>query len=159
MAGCRYWKGIDISMNQITLLGRLTKDPEMRYSQSGTAVTRFVLAVKRDNNDKADFIYCIVFGKQAESTAQYCKKGRQILLSGRLEINVSKNEQNNQTQSFTTVIANRIEFLAVPGQHNQQVTQQKQQPDQSQQNKDPQQLRFQPGPNGWENPDDSDLAY
>lgn len=141
-------------MNQITLLGRLTKDPEMRYSENGTAVTRFVLAVNRDNSDKTDFIYCISFGKQAESTAQYCRKGRQILLSGRLEINVTKNEQNNQTQSFTTVIAHRIEFLALPSQ-NKQVSvpeQNNQQPSQSQRNDDHQQLRFEPGPNGWQNP-------
>lgn len=146
-------------MNQITLLGRLTKDPEMKYSEKGTAVTRFVLAVNRDNSDKTDFIYCIAFGKQAESTAQYCRKGRQILLSGRLEINVTKNEQNNQTQSFTTIIANRIEFLAIPGQNKQQENQQTQQSNQSQQNGNHQQLRFQPGPTGWQNPSDSDLAF
>ncbi|HLS36621.1 MAG TPA: single-stranded DNA-binding protein [Bacillota bacterium] len=141
-------------MNQITLLGRLTKDPDMRYTDKGIAVTRFTIAVSREGTDKTDFINCITFRKVAENLAQYCKKGRQLLVSGRLEINSRTNETNNQTDYFTQVVANRIEFLSQPKSQQQQ-----QQPEQYQQQGNFQQQRFQPGPNGWQTPNDTDLAF
>jgi len=134
-------------MNQIILLGRLTKDPEMRYTKDGTAVTRFNLAVKRDRNDKVDFINCLTFGKTAEATAQYCNKGRQVLVSGRFEVNAKQNPNNNQMNYYTHIIANKIEFLAQPKAIQQQETNQKP-PQQTQK----EQQRFEPGPNGWQNP-------
>src|SRR5690625_5669276 len=96
-------------MNQIILLGRLTKDPEMRYTKDGTAVTRFNLAVKRDRNDKVDFINCLTFEKTAEATAQYCNKGRQALVSGRSEVNKKQNQNNNQTHYCTHTIDSKRE--------------------------------------------------
>lgn len=157
-------------MNQINLLGRLTKDPEMRYTENGTAVTRFTLAVARENTDKTDFIHCITFGKVAENTAQYCNKGRQVLLSGRLEINTRTNQETNQMESFTTVVAVRIDFLAKPRlesnpqqvnnhQYGQNQQQNPQQQDNYSQNTQYQQQRFQPTTNGWQNPSDTDLPY
>ena len=145
-------------MNQIILLGRLTRDPEMRYTKDGTAVTRFNIAVKRDRNDKVDFINCLTFGKAAEATAQYCNKGRQVLVSGRLEINSKQNQTNNQLEYFTHVITNKVEFLAQPKGHQQQ-QQTTQQAKQSQQKENHQQQRFQPGTNGWQNPNDQDMPF
>lgn len=147
-------------MNQIVLLGRLTKDPEMRYTPNGTAVARFTVAVPRDNSDKTDFIHCNCFGKLAENTAQYCKKGRQILLSGRLEINTRKNEVNNQYDSFTTVIANKIDFLAKPMANNGQSHSDNPHQNANNHHDDQhQQQRFQTTHNGWVNPSDVDQPF
>ena len=74
-------------MNHVTLIGRLTKDPEVRYTQSGTPVGTFTLAVDRrvakDKTKEADFIPCIVWGKMAEGVVKnYCYKGKQIAVEG-----------------------------------------------------------------------------
>src|SRR5690625_4012172 len=107
-------------MNQITLLGRLTKDPDMRYTDKGIAVTRFTIAVSREGTDKTDFINCITFRKVAENLAQAGKQGRQLLVSGRLEFTSRTHETNNQTEYFTQVVANRLEFLSQPKSQQQQ---------------------------------------
>ena len=74
-------------MNRVVLIGRLTKDPELRFAAgSGTAVTRFTLAVNRprrkDGQTEADFITCVAFGKTAETIAQYVTKGNQFAVTG-----------------------------------------------------------------------------
>lgn len=143
-------------MNQILLLGRLTREPELRYTKDGTAVTRFNIAVKRDQNDKVDFINCLTFGKAAEATAQYCNKGRQIMIVGRLEINSTQNQQNNQLEYFTQIVVNKIEFLAQPKGHQQ--LQQTKEPIETTQN-NIQKQRFEPGPNGWQNPSDQEAPF
>jgi len=132
----------------------MAKDPELRYTENGTAVTRFTLAVTRENDrNKADFIYCLSFGKLAESVAQYCKTGRQALVSGRLEINTRKNQQTNENESFTNVIANKVEFLAKPK------AEQNQQQESNPRKEHNQQQRFQPTTNGWVNPSDTDFPF
>ncbi len=78
-------------INRVVLVGRLTRDPEMRYTQSGIAVTRFTLACDRpftgqDGKREADFIDCVVWRKQAENVAQYLKKGSLAGVEGRLQI-------------------------------------------------------------------------
>jgi single-strand DNA-binding protein len=78
-------------INRVVLVGRLTRDPEMRYTQSGIAVTRFTLACDRpftwqDGMREADFIDCVVWRKQAENVAQYLKKGSLAGVEGRLQI-------------------------------------------------------------------------
>lgn len=110
-------------MNKIILLGRLVNDPELKYSESGTATTRFSLAVTRENDrNKADFFFCIAFGKLAEALADHCRKGRQLLIDGRVEINQS--HQDGQFKTYVNVIAQGIEFLAKPqtGQQHEQQT-------------------------------------
>ena len=74
-------------MNKIILIGRLTKDPDLRFAAgSGTAVTRFTVAVNRQmKRDEADFINCIAFGKTGETIAQYLTKGRQIAINGNIQ--------------------------------------------------------------------------
>lgn len=121
-------------MNKIILIGRLTKDPELRYSPNGTAVSRFTIAVPREmDKNKADFFYCSAFGKLALSLVEYCRQGRQLLVEGRVEINQSTDQQSGTSKTFTNVIANSVEFLAKPQQqensqpqqtHQQQIPQQ-----------------------------------
>ena len=78
-------------MNKVILMGRLTRDPEMRYAQNenGTAVARYTLAVdrrsKKDGNQDADFIGCVVFGKGAEFAEKYLAKGTKIVITGRIQ--------------------------------------------------------------------------
>lgn len=101
-------------MNSVVLIGRLTKDPELRYSQgSNTAIARFTLAVDREakNSDQnADFIRITVFGKSAENVSKYLAKGRQCAVNGRIQTG-SYQDKNGQTVYTTDVIANRVEFL------------------------------------------------
>lgn len=101
-------------MNQIILIGRLTKEPELKYTQSGKAVCNFTLAVNRpfakDGDQKADFISIQVWGKQAESAADYLAKGSQCAVSGRLQIR--SYEGNDGVKKYVTeVVADRVEFL------------------------------------------------
>lgn len=98
-------------MNQTQLIGRLTKDPELKYSPSGTAIVRFKLAVNREiKRDETDFIDCIAFNKVAESLTNYQKKGSRIGVVGRIQTGSYENQQGQRI--FTTdVIANSIEFL------------------------------------------------
>ena len=135
-------------MNKIILLGRLAKDPELKYGQTGTPVARFTLAVPRENDrEKADFFFCMAFGKLAESLANYCQKGRQVLLEGRVEINTGT-DQTGQQKTYINVIANNVEFLAKPGGSEPSG----QHPDPGQKWGQPgqvEQQRFQPGPDGW----------
>lgn len=98
-------------MNQTQLIGRLTKNPELKHSPSGVPVVRFTLAVNREmKRDEADFINCIAFNKVAESLANYQKKGSRIGVVGRIQTGSYENQQGQRI--FTTdVIANSIEFL------------------------------------------------
>ena len=101
-------------MNKVTLIGRLTKDPELRFTPgAGTAVTTFTLAVnrkfKREGQPDADFIQVVVWGKMAEATANYMTKGRQIGISGRIE--TRNYEKDGIKRYITEVIAEDVEFL------------------------------------------------
>lgn len=97
-------------MNTVTLIGRITKDPELKYSQSGKAFTKFTLAVTREyNRDEADFINCIAWNKTAEVIAEYQRKGNQIAVQGRL--NVRNYEQDGETKWITEVILEKFDFI------------------------------------------------
>lgn len=103
-------------MNSVQLIGRLTRDPEVRYSNGETAiaVARFTVAVdrrlKRDGENNADFINCIAFGKTGEVVEKYFRKGQKIALNGRIQ---TGNYVNNEGQKVytTDVIAENIEFV------------------------------------------------
>lgn len=103
-------------MNNVILTGRLTKEPETRYTaENQTAVTTFTLAVNRMGKDKgADFPRVTVFGKQAENVAAYCKKGAMVGVQGRIQ--TGSYEKNGQTIYTTDVIADRVEFLSSKNQ-------------------------------------------
>jgi single-strand DNA-binding protein len=101
-------------MNQVILIGNLVRDPEMKYTQSGLAITRFTLALnrpKKDGQDQgADFINIVTFGKLAENCANYLAKGRKTAVNGRL--NTGSYEDKDGKRVFTTdVVSNSVEFL------------------------------------------------
>lgn len=97
-------------MNFVSLVGRLVKDPELKRSQTGTAITNFTLAIS-EGKDNTDFIDCRAFKQNAENLANYKRKGDLIGISGKIKKDVWK-DQNGNTQSRTYVIANYIEYLA-----------------------------------------------
>ena len=92
-------------MNKVIFMGRLTKDPEVRYSQSGEpmAIARYTLAVnkrfKKQGEADADFIPCVAFGKQGEFAEKYLAKGRQIAVVGRLQV---RNWEDNEGKKRVT---------------------------------------------------------
>ncbi len=103
-------------MNKVILMGRLTRDPEVRYSsgENSTAIARFSLAVDRrfkragDTAD-ADFFNCTAFGRQGEFVEKYLKKGTKVLLSGRIQNDNYTNREGQQVYSVQ-IIAEEIEF-------------------------------------------------
>lgn len=102
-------------MNKIILCGRLTKDPEIRYSQGATqtAVARVSLAVnrkwKREGEPEADFFNCTAFGKQAEFIEKYLKKGSKVLISGRIQ-NDNYTNKDGQKVYAVNIMIEEIEF-------------------------------------------------
>ena len=102
-------------MNKVILIGRLTKDPEVRYSQASEplAICRYTLAVnrrfKRDGDANADFINCVVFGKQGEFAEKYFKKGMQISVVGRIQVN-SYDDKEGQRKWSTDIVVEEQEF-------------------------------------------------
>lgn len=103
-------------MNRVILKGRLTKDVELRYTQSAEpkAFAMFSVAVNRFKKDECDFITCKAWGKTAEVLEKYFKKGQEILLEGRIEVNVSDTDGVKTT--FTNVVAEQVEFCGNKGQ-------------------------------------------
>src|SRR5690625_232295 len=99
-------------MNITVLVGRLTRDPELRYTQNGTAVANFNLAVDRpfSKEKETDFINCVAWRKQAENLAQYMKKGSQIGISGRIQTR-NYEDKDGQRVYVTEVVADNIQFL------------------------------------------------
>ena len=100
-------------MNNVTLIGRTTREVELRYTTSQTAVARFSLAVERpvkDGEKKADFPNIIVFGKQAENCEKYLAKGRKVAVQGRLQTGSYEDKDGKRVYN-TDVIAERVEFL------------------------------------------------
>ena len=102
-------------MNTITLLGRLTKNPEARYTSTGKAVTLFTLAVNRpytnaDGQREADFINCQAWGKTAEVVGNHVSKGDRLLVEGRLQIRHYIDKEGVKRYA-TEVVVNRVEFI------------------------------------------------
>lgn len=102
-------------MNSVELIGRLTRDPEVRYtSGSNMAVATFSLAidrpVKAGEQKQTDFPRITVFGKEAETIEKYIKKGRLVAIQGRIQTGSYQN-RNGDTVYTTDVVANRVEFL------------------------------------------------
>ena len=102
-------------MNKVVLVGRLTRDPEVRYSQgdSATAVARYTVAVdrrfKRDNEPTADFIPCVVFGRSAEFAERYFRQGMRVSISGRIQTGSYTNRDGVKVYT-TEVIVEEQEF-------------------------------------------------
>lgn len=101
-------------MNRVFLIGRITKDIELRHTQSNISVVQFTLAVNRpkrqDKEQEADFINCVVWNKQAENLVKYVKKGNQIAIEGRIQTRSYENEEGKKVY-ITEVLANNVEFI------------------------------------------------
>lgn len=97
-------------MNKVVLLGRLTKDVEIR--QAGTTeVARFTLAVNRPfKKDETDFLNCVAFGKTAETLEKYVKKGQQLAINGRIQ--VSNYEKDGEKRYSTDIIVEGFDFIS-----------------------------------------------
>ena len=107
-------------MNKVILMGRLTRDPEINYSQNGnnTCIAKYTLAVdrrfKQEGGQEADFISCAVFGKGAEFAEKYLHKGTKIAITGRLETGSYTNKDGVKVYT-TTVIVEEQEFAESKG--------------------------------------------
>lgn len=102
-------------INNVVLVGRLTKDPDLRYTSSGTGVATFTLAVNRnftsaDGNREADFINCVIWRKSAESLANMAKKGSLIGITGRIQTRSYDNQQGQKVY-VTEVVADNFQML------------------------------------------------
>lgn len=98
-------------MNNVILMGRLTRDPELKYSQTGKAYCRFTVAINREfNREEVDFINCLAFGKTAETIAEWLGKGRRIALQGRIQTGNYENKNGDKVNTFE-VVADRFEFV------------------------------------------------
>ena len=99
-----------MSLNHVTILGRLTRNPELRRTQSGKAVASFALAVDRDfEKGKTDFIECVAWGNTAEFVSNYFTKGRAAVVSGRLQMRDWQDKNGNKRTS-AEVIAENVYF-------------------------------------------------
>lgn len=121
-------------LNRVILIGRLTKDPELRYTPAGVAVTQFTLAVDRPvaagKEKEADFINIVTWRQLAETCANYLRKGRLTAVEGRIQV---RNYDNNEGKRVyvTEVIADNVRFLesSGSGSSNQSSGQQREQQD------------------------------
>ena len=104
-------------MNDLTLFGRLTRDPEVRTTPNGKNSTSFSLAVDRyvgkdapANAQSADFIPCVIWGKRGEALARFCKKGDRLLVKGELRIDMYT-DKDGKRRSFTNVLVGDFTFI------------------------------------------------
>lgn len=103
-------------INQIILVGRLTKDPEIRYTADGAPVASITLAVSRNFKNAAgeietDFVNCTVWRRTAENTANYCRKGSVVGVTGRIQTRSYENAERNRVY-VTEVVADSVRFMS-----------------------------------------------
>jgi len=108
------------SLNKVILIGNLTADPELRYTPSGTARTRFSIAVNRQYKDASGqlqedvtFVPIVAWGSQAENCANYLSKGRSVAVEGRLRIDSFENAEGER-KKVVEVVASSVQFLGGP---------------------------------------------
>lgn len=109
-------------LNHIVLIGRLVRDPELRYTSNGVPVTNFTLAVERNYTNQqgekeVDFIKIVTWRKLAETCAHHLNKGRLVAVEGRLQI--SRSEKDGRTYINPEVVANEVRFLDWAKEQNQ----------------------------------------
>jgi single-strand DNA-binding protein len=98
-------------LNRVILIGRLTRDPELRYLQNGTAVATFTLAINRKyNKEETDFIDIVAWRQLAEHCANYLSKGRMVAVEGRLQIR-SYEDKEGQKRKAAEIVADDVRFL------------------------------------------------
>lgn len=111
-------KELILMINRVVLVGRLTKDPELKYTPNGIAVATFTLAVNRQFSNQqgereADFLNIVVWRKAAENVANYLKKGSLAGVDGRIQVRTY--EQDGKRQYFTEIVADNVQFLEPKG--------------------------------------------
>ena len=106
------------SFNKVILVGNLTRDPELRYTPKGTAIAKIGLAVNRvwtneagEKKEEVTFVDVDVFGRTAENVGQYMRKGRPIMIEGRLKLDQWDDKQTGQKKSKLSVVAETVQFL------------------------------------------------
>ncbi len=106
------------NFNKVILAGNLTRDPELRYTPKGTAIARLGLAINRtwksetgENKEEVTFVDVDAWGRQAEVIAQYLKKGRPILMEGRLKLDQWEDKNTHQKQSKLRVVLESFQFM------------------------------------------------
>lgn len=106
------------SFNKVILVGNLTRDPELRYTPKGTAIAKLGLAVNRvwtneagEKKEEVTFVDVDVFGRTAENAGQYLRKGRPVLIEGRLKLDQWDDKQTGQKKSRLGVVAETVQFL------------------------------------------------
>ena len=109
------------SFNKVILMGNLTRDPELRYTPKGTAIAKVGLAVNRvwtneagEKKEDVTFIDVDIFGRTAENVGQYMRKGRPILVEGRLKLDQWDDKTTGQKRSRLGVVAETVQFLGSP---------------------------------------------
>ena len=114
-------------MNKVILVGRITRDPELRTLSSGSSVVNFTIAVGRpvgqnseQGGNNADFINCVIWNKQAENLAKYVKSGQLIGVEGRIQ--TRNYESNGQTRYVTEVLCDSVQFLETKNSAKNQQT-------------------------------------
>jgi single-strand DNA-binding protein len=113
------------SFNRVILAGNLTRDPELRYTPTGTAIASFGLAMNRswkteagETREEVTFVDIDAFGRQAEVIAQYMRKGRPFLMEGRLKLNQWEDKSTHQKQSKLRVVLESFSFIDAKGGEN-----------------------------------------
>lgn len=111
-------------LNRTVIVGRLTRDPDLRYTPNGVAVSNFTVAVNRpfknqSGENEADFINCVTWRKQAENLANYMQKGSQVGVDGRLQTRTYE-DKGGKTVFVTEVLADSVQFLETKKQQQQQ---------------------------------------
>jgi single-strand DNA-binding protein len=106
------------NLNKVILVGNLTRDPELRYTPKGTAIAKLGLAINRtyqsesgEKKEETTFVDVDVFGRTAENAGQYLKKGRSVLVEGRLKLDTWDDKQTGQKKSRLGVVAENLQFL------------------------------------------------
>jgi single-strand DNA-binding protein len=109
------------NFNKVILIGNLTRDPELRYTPKGMAIAKVGLAINRnwtseggEKKEEVTFVDVDIFGRTAENVAQYMKKGRPMMVEGRLRLDQWDDKQTGQKRSRLGVVAETVQFLGSP---------------------------------------------
>jgi single-strand DNA-binding protein len=111
------------NLNKVYLMGRLTRDPELRYTPKGTAVADIAMAINRyrsgadggDRTEETTFVDVTLWGKQAETANQYLAKGREVFIEGRLQLDSWEDKSSGQKRSKLKVVGESMQFVGGPG--------------------------------------------